>query len=288
MVVGASGLALNFVEGDQGTDPLALRMLPDVQKYVRRLSDRAPRLANSHKDCSDDSVSLIELLDRPIEDVLKLDVEIWNLSLALGEHLVEDSLNRAQGEKSLRPLLEADDRRALEAAVARLGTWVRLLPNARRLDEEYRAYNARPDALDAVSAILHRTEDRRHVLEKSTKSMMLLALNTAKGSGEQASKAGGLAVEGTKSLTRGGFSVSRRGFMVLFSGSVVAGIGKKVGEDIADETGLSKAIAAWLKDSANDIRKLFLNDPADLREAIDRLLDAPDDAPELPDDMMNT
>ncbi len=76
--------------------------------------------------------------------------------------------------------------------------------------------------------------------------------------------------------------------MVLFSGSVVAGIGKKVGEDIADETGLSKAIAAWLKDSANDIRKLFLNDPADLREAIDRLLDAPDDAPELPDDMMNT
>ena len=103
VVVRDNKLALDFVEGDQTVDPLAERMHPDVLKFARRLSSRAPRLMNSHKEAAEDCLGLLHLIDRPFEEVVGLDVEIWNFSLALGEHLQEDNLKSSQGRQKLTP-----------------------------------------------------------------------------------------------------------------------------------------------------------------------------------------
>jgi hypothetical protein len=267
-------LAISFVEGVQIIDPLAERSHPEIVRYLKRLSERIPRLRNTHGDLASDAGSLCEKIVRPFDEVATFDVEIWNLSNSISEHLQEDIAKRTLRDSNT-PTLDPDDRRALEAVVLRVGPWTRFFPNARRMDEEYRAYHNRPEVLAAVQAALTGQNERLLFLEENTKALMLVALRTAQGSTPQATKAQGLVTDSTKSLAANGFLIARRSFLKgagFAAGALVAGAAKKAGENIVGDFDLVGEFESWAKKHADDIRGMFANDPPDLQNAIDQLL----------------
>ena len=281
-----SRLAFDFIEGDQTPDPLAERQHAQVQKQVQRLSDRAPRLDNTHRELASDIRELKTFVDRPFTEAAAHDVEIWNLSLAIAEHLEADSKSRLVRDPNI-PLLDEDDRRALDSTLTRLAPWVRLLPNSARLDSEYREYKARQQSLEAVEKLFSAQDARIKFLEDGTKALLLTAIKTARGSTEQAVKARGIATEGAKAIAKEGTLLSRRGLFsklgVAFGIGVAGGIGKKVGESIAEETELARDIGDWVDGGKDAIIELFGDFPADFQAALKRLLES-ESAPDLPDD----
>ena len=275
-------LAFDFQEGSGSIDPLASRQHPEVLKQVKRLDERVARLSNTHKELAEDTKDLLSLVDRSFEDVAASDVEIWNLSLSLAEHLQSDTDARLSNDPRV-PSLDSDDRRALEATVNRLAPWVRLLPNSTRLDDEYRGYRASQVSLDAAMNLFEKQQDQIKFLDESTKELLLLALRTSLGSTEQAVKASGLAVDGAKAIAKEGTLVSRRGFFswmrkgVAFTGaSAAAGASKKIGEEVVVQTGAAASIGKWAKDSKDWILKLFDDVPPDVKAAIKNLLESDD------------
>ena len=275
-------LAFDFQEGSGSIDPLASRQHPEVLKQVKRLDERIARLSNTHKELAEDTKDLLSLVDRSFEDVAASDVEIWNLSLSLAEHLQSDTDARLSNDPRV-PSLDSDDRRALEATVNRLAPWVRLLPNSTRLDDEYRGYRASTVSLDAAMHLFEKQQDQIKFLDESTKKLLLLALRTSRGLTEQAAKASGLAVDGAKAIAKEGTLVSRRGFFswmrkgVAFTGaSAAAGASKKIGEEVVVQTGAAASIGKWAKDSKDWILRLFDDAPPDAKAAIKNLLESDD------------
>jgi hypothetical protein len=59
---------------------------------------------------------------------------------------------------------------------------------------------------------------------------------------------------------------------------LTVGVTKKIGEDVADELDLGNTVGEWLRTHASNIRKMFEDEPPDLKGAIDQLLDI--EAPE--------
>ena len=273
-VIKANRIALNFAEGDQTVDPLAKRAHPEIIRSLKRLNQRMPKLLNTHFDLANDVGSLFEKIDRQFDEVVAFDVEIWNLSNSISEHLQEDVVKRRL-RNSNTPPLDPEDRRALESVVSRIGPWTRFFPNARRLDEEYRAYHNRPHILAAVQAALTGQNERLVFLEEKTKTLMLVALKAAQGSTPQATKAQGFVTDSTKSVAANGLLFTRRGMMGLAAKIAIAvpiGAAAKIGENVVGDFDLFGELGSWAKKHAANIREMFKDDPPDLQNAIDQLL----------------
>ena len=164
-----------------------------------------------------------------------------------------------------------------------------MFPNSERLDTEYRNYHGQAAALETAQKLFTQQQDKLKFLEDSTKQLLLAALKNANGTSNQSIKAQGLATEGAKSIAKEGTLLSRRGFFKALGVGVVAGAGKKIGEDVVTETGVGESLGKWINDNKDIIPNLFADLPEDFKAALKLLLDSVEaiEFPDLPNDMFD-
>lgn len=279
-------LALRPADG--GHDPLAARMLGQVRRRAAKLIAAFGGDMPVVAEIRDEAERFAELVAGEIDAVAAAALELWELSVVLGNHLEASrvaAVRNPMGNERLTGAQETALRNFLEVSAP----FVRLFPDARRLDEE-REGSARIGFDREAHLALIRTAVRVEVLVAADGALMLRLAEITGAEGVPGDKARAVTRVGTRNLSSvlaaaAGGALKYGGLGALaFAGGVVGGASDKIGADIADHFRLGAKAVEYFELSREQIEALADDLPPDLRATLRSPLERVEEARPPPPD----
>ncbi len=186
---------------------------------------------------------------------------LWASLIALGGQLEANDAALASGRSEL-DCLKAEERAALQTALAIGSNFVRSFPDTKDLDDAYTAYNRTKVPVASLLSLINGAVDQK-LLTPTSSTLINDVARLADGQGTQANKAHGVTVTGMSNLV----TVAAIAGTVASSG-LIAGATGKVGSDIVDHYEISAKAIGFLDTMGEEIAELINGLPPDEKAAV--------------------